>query len=724
MQYSMNPLLFRIFNTLKNSPQFNDPGMSKAYPVYLWKQAPFIRLLPALAVGILTGYFFYIPFRVLVAVTCIGIVSVLVFEWMNVIRKFRWRMLSGLSYLALIFLSGVILFKVKEIRFGENWYGHYLDDADVLQIVLCSTPESRNKSFKVRAEVTGIFSGDSLIRTKGRAMFYFSKDSSAQSLKAGDILVVKNRLRPIRNSGNPGAFDYEKFMAFQNIYHQAFISADSWRATGGNTQNLIEKTLSSSVDYSHRTFERFLKDRREVALSKALLTGDRSELDRDLVQAYANTGVVHIMAISGLHLGLIYILLVRLCSLIPIVKDNRYIRFVLILCAIWFFAVMTGSSPSVMRSAVMFSFLALSILKKRKIAIYNFWAAAAFILLCVRPKLLFNVGFQLSFLAVLGILVVQRPVYRQMRFENKLIDYIWQLISVTLSAQLFTLPLCLYYFHQFPGFFILANLVAIPLATVGLWAGVLLLMTSWLPLLGKVFGSIADTAFRWMNSYIQFMNSLEFSVWKTGWVTVAETIVLSLLIIFLTTWLLRKRKIYFRFALICMIALPGLIGVRSLALQRQQRMVVYNIPNATVIDFIEGNKYRSEIFTPTDEGESFRPSEVIQARQFFNVAEEEDLIPDFAVGENRLFIKRQSVYHVKSNRKYPRRGERIKLDVIIISGSPKIKIAELHRVFDAKLYVFAPSNKRYQTEQWKKECEELHLHSHDVANEGALVLNY
>lgn len=698
--------------------------MTGTPPIYLWKRAPFIRLLPPLTTGILAGNLFDPGYSPAILCSAISLLLILIYEFIPHVQRYRWRWVPGILFMSLLFFSGIIIMKLNNIRDSESWYGHHLQNAEVLQIVLRSKPLPRNKTYKISAEIRSVISEDSVITTKGRALFFLHRDSVSSGLSAGDVILVGNHLRPIRNSGNPGSFDYERYMSFQNIFHQALVGKDDWKPTGKKERNRLGRAIDNSLNYSHNTFDNYLKGDQEIALAKALLTGDRSELDRDLVQAYSNTGVVHIMAISGLHLGLIYILLFRIFSIIPAIQNKNWLKFSLILLGIWFFAVMTGCSPSVLRSAIMLSFLALSILQKRKVSTYNFWALAAFILLCFDPLLLFNVGFQLSFSAVLGILVVQKPVYHWFHFDNKIVNYIWEMVSVTIAAQLFTLPLCLYYFHQFPVLFILANLIAIPLASVGLWLGVVLLMISWMPPVAVVIGILTDRAFSWMNSYIQYMNSLGFAVWQSGWLNVIETAGLGLVIIFVTAWLMYKRSIYLKLALTAAIIISASAGMYHLKTFSQNKAVFYNIPRTTVVDFITGNEYSSEMYFTDSIPVNFSNINIDNGRSLFKVKREGNTIHKVLAGGNELLLNKASFLHIKNDHALPPGDKKIKLNVIVISGSPRIKISNLSRTFDADLYIFTNSNKPYLVERWKKECEQLHLHSHDIANEGALVLNY
>lgn len=532
--------------------------MARKYEIQLWKRAPFIRLLPPLVLGIGAGHYFQFPYPFLISAFSSTCILLFLFEKLPIRFRFIIRPYAGLLIFFILFISGVFVIRFNDIKSRSDWYGNYLNQTTHFRVVVKTNAEEKPKSYRITAQITGAIHNKEITPVVGNCLLYFAKDSNVLALKAGDELIVKNNLKTIENFNGQNGFDYKRHMALQGFYHQGYLKKDAWLFTGKNHSTLLDRTIHASLTYMHHLFETKMEGANEIALTKALLTGDRAKLNRSLVQAYANTGVVHIMAISGLHLGLIYIFLVRLTNVIPIVRKNNIMKLLVILSGIWFFAILTGCSPSVMRAAVMFSFLSLGILKKRKVTTYNFWAAAAFILLWFKPLLLFNVGFQLSFLAVLGILVVQRPIYKWFSFHSKITDYIWQLISVSMAAQLFTLPLCLYYFHQFPVLFIITNLIAIPLASIGLWMGVILIITSWIPYLSDVISFLLEKVFAAMNGFVLHMDSFSFSVWKGIFINKSETILISLIIIFLLSWLMWKSKLYFKYALVCVVGMAAL----------------------------------------------------------------------------------------------------------------------------------------------------------------------
>lgn len=695
--------------------------MTSSKPVHLWKRAPFTRLLPALVAGILVEHYLQPSLIFIFSLLIVAVLSMFLISIQKVATRFSHRVFAGTLWMVMIFLMGMLASHFNNIRNDKAWHGHYFTQAEYWEVTIITPPEEKENSIKALAKVEYGYGINEVFSVKGKSLLYLSKDSNAASLRQGDILFIRNKFQPIRNTGNPGSFDYRNYMAHQHIFFQAYLSENGWKNSGRSSNNWFDNVILASLNYENNLFEKYLHGEREIALAKALVTGDRSDLDPELVQAYSNAGVVHIMSISGLHLGLIYIFLLQMTKLLPFFSRNKIARGILILGGIWFFAILTGCSPSVMRSAVMFSCLLIGQLMNRKIPTYNFWSASAFLLLCFDPMLLWNVGFQLSYTAVLGILIAQKPIYHWIHFDNKLVDYLWQLIAVSLAAQIFTLPICLYYFHQVPLLFIVANIVAIPLSSIGLWLSLLLIMAGWMPYIPIAIGAITSKIFEWLNRFISYLDSFVFTVWNGIHLNLAETFIALLFLAFTTYWFLHKRKAAFKAAIICvfLIVISSVYGTWEIA--NRQQLIVYNIRATSAIDVISGRKY----FGIMDKDLERKTPAIQTARQYLGVEKPDNLLQRFEFGKNEFYWGAIPIGVIKSNPGFDHLPkEKIRLKAIVLSNSPQVQLSDLNKIFVPDIYIFTPANKRSQIEKWKKECEELHLRAHDISMQGAYVMDY
>ncbi len=259
------------------------------------------------------------------------------------------------------------------------------------------------------------------------------------------------------------------------------------------------------------------------------------------MQAYANTGVVHVIAISGLHLGLIYGILLMLTKGLR-GRKLALLRAVIIIASLWVFTLLAGAQASVVRSAVMFTTLAIGAVLNRNASIYNTLALSALLLLLYNPFWLWDVGFQLSYAAALSIIIFFKPIYNWLYFQNKLLDAVWKLMAVTLAAQLLTTPFSLYYFHQFPLLFFITNLVAVPLSSVILIGEILLCVFAFIPPVASALGWLLTKLIFFLNDHILQMNSLPFTSWQNLSISFWQSVLLLVFISGLGYWLMQQNK--------------------------------------------------------------------------------------------------------------------------------------------------------------------------------------
>ena len=460
----------------------------------------------------------------------------------------------------------------------------------------------------------------------------------------------------------------------------------------------------------------------ELGIAEALLIGYTSDLDKDLVKAYSNTGVVHIIAISGMHLGLIYILLGWIFCRMPGIKKSKILQLVFMLASLWLFAILTGAAASVIRSAVMFTFIAIGKTFSKKSSIFNSMAASAFVMLCYNPYFLWDVGFQLSYLAVIGIIIFQASFYNWIYFKNKVANEVWKMMAISLAAQVFTFPICIYYFHQFPNYFLLTNIIAVPLSSAILFTEIALVALSWIPWLGVWLGKLVGGMAWVMNQVILWTNQLPFSVWEKIPATLASTALLYLIVFCLCSWLMKKSKIAFRLSLITLLVFTLLQSYSEWKIKNQQQVIVYNIPQHQAIDFVKGNQFKFLGDSGILKDKALQNFHIQPARVALQLTKPLDSFSIFNYPPMFYQLGSQKIVVLDRPLQLDALVSKIEVDMIILSKNPKIVISQLASVFNCKQYVFDASNSLWKIGQWQKECEELHLRSYSVAEKGAFVL--
>ncbi|MGN6339644.1 MAG: ComEC/Rec2 family competence protein [Ginsengibacter sp.] len=696
--------------------------MRKSYYIPAWKKAPFVRVLIPVIFGIIAQVHFGLTIQILLS-ACSTIAALLILlSFLPEAFRFRFRMAGGILLSLLLFFSGCFFTWNKDVRNNSNWYGKIKSEKNYLIASVAEPLEEKPKSFKAILKADEVVQNGQVIKTTGMFLAYFSKDG-AQKLQYGDQIIVNKQLSKIPNPGNPAAFDYRQYCANHQLYQQVFLRENEWVLLSSKDKNLWASIIFSVRAKTVATLEKYLGKNDESAIAKALLIGYKLDLDKDLVQAYSNAGVVHIIAISGLHIGIIYSILFWLFSVLPFTKKSKAMRLLFIVAGLWFFSFVTGASPSVLRAALMFSFIILGTAFNKKGSVYNSIAASAFLLLCIDPFVLWDVGFQLSYLAVIGIVVAQKPISAWIYFKNKWLQKGWEIMAVSLAAQLFTLPLCLYYFHQLPLLFLLANLIAIPLSTLILFGCLFLIAVSPLHLLAFYMAKIVFVLLWLLNHSVVFFDTIPYSLWQGVSISRIETVLLYLFITCVVYAFIEKNKNAFKFSTALLLLFFILKTHREWNLYQQKKIIVFNIPQHRAIQFIERNNF---YYAGDDE--------VVHDKLLNNYNLKPVRIAlqlnDASAKPGQLFVKNNyfqfyssRILLIDSSNCDFQSDEKIKIDYIIISKNPRIKITQIAKNFDCKNYIFDASNSLYKIEQWKKECEELHLHFHSVLEQGAFVIN-
>lgn len=533
------------------------PLLQKNY----WQSAPFIRLLIPFAAGILSAYYFHLSNALLVKIASLAIILLICFSILTVTQKFKWMVMSGLAIQALVFVFGAITCNQQDLQKNPDWLGYHYSKNDKIRAIIQEPLIPKKKTWKILAKVIAVEHESKWIYTKSNILIYVKNKQLAALLEMGDELELAEPLQKISNNSTLGSFDFVRYCAFQQIYFQMYIpenGAISYRKSDKPVRYYLYKIRNHILDI----LKTAIPNKTEQSVAEALLIGYKEDLDRSLVQSYSNTGVVHIIAISGLHLAMIYGLLIRLLQPLGNKKWNNYLRSSIVLSVLWGFSFITGGAAAILRSAVGFSFLLISKSLGYKNNSINAIAASAFFLLCYNPFLLWDIGFQLSYTAVLGIILFAKHIEYWCYFKNKLLQMVWQINSITIAAQVLTLPIVLYQFHQFPNLFLFTNFLIVPLSGIILYAELLVIVVSPISILLKWTGQFTQWLISEMNGIIERTNRIPFALTKNLFISLPETIVLYLLISAIVVWLLYKNSnsLIAALTLVCL-----LLFIRSLS---------------------------------------------------------------------------------------------------------------------------------------------------------------
>jgi len=680
-----------------------------------WKQAPLLRLLPGLVAGIFLQYYFPHRISIELFVLVLLLICIASLRFLSVQQKYRLTIPVGVSIYVILVCLGSVITHAHDIRSHKNWIGYDESHRKTLLIRLLETPVERKKSFKTTAAIESQLKNGKWVSVKGQLLLYFSKEEKNRQLQQGDRLLISQCLESVNPNTNPGAFDYAAYLSRNNIYHRLFLRSHQYQRIDTGRLSWNRRTVYSVLT----VLRTYIHGKQEQAIAEALLIGYTFDLEDELLEAYSRTGVIHVIAISGMHLGLVYGILLLLTSPLKKFRYTRWARPILILVLLWSFSILVGASASVLRAAVIFSCMILGEWLHRKNNTYNSLAASMFCLLCVNPYYLWDLGFQLSYAAVAGIMLFTKPIYSYYYIPNKIIRHCWQLLVVTCCAQVFTIPVVLYHFHQFPNLFMLTNLVVVPLSGCALYACIVLLMVSPVEWMAAGIGFLLQSVLKYMNRFITYAEQLPFAVTDHIQINALQIVCYFFLILFVWRWIASKkiRYLFYISTSICVCLFS--YTFRHIQIRQKNRLLVYQFSGQPVTEIFGGGKYISI-------GQQAQLSTTRKMR-----LATQTLMGGFE--QKAVWVPKESLILSVNGLKiawltkkplYKAGSRPIKVAVLLLQHNPAVSIAAIRQVYKADIYVWDSNNPLWKIRKWKKEADSLHLRHHSVPEQGAFVMDF
>lgn len=561
----------------------------------IFQRAPFLRLLPALVAGIL--YWQLVspqpPIFYLYAVTLLCILG---YAGLALLR-FPGSALKLPRFLLLqasLFLAGLSVCMHQDHRSNPLWYGHFLGETKVWVATITVEPEQRQRSWKVSLNLNAaIDSNNNFKDVKGQSFLYLYRTSDTIApFHQGDLILLPNTLQAISNTGNPADFDLINFYARNNIFHSQILPADEvvlYRS--GISEDL--PFITRAHNWCVKQLRQYLPNKESFGLLHAMLMGDERDFDPELRLTYSETGIVHLVSISGSHVATLYAFVAILFFWLK--KSRlRWLPLVLGTVIVWLYVLMAGAPPSAIRSAVMFTVFAGATLLSRDSSAFNTLLTAAFLLLLAQPMWLFAVGFQLSFLAVLSLILFYQPLYKLWPLQSRIPRLLWQLACASIAAELLTAPLVAYYFHNFPVLFLVANIVAfVVIGLLAMFGGLFILMLFWWPTIAHLIGQIVAWALSFFNQLLRWMNTtLSPEAFRYISISALELVLLyGMLAGMATAWLLKKRNgLLIMLTSACLFMISICTGQWEVL--HQEKFVVYNLSRHFLAEQYLGRQHR------------------------------------------------------------------------------------------------------------------------------------
>lgn len=615
--------------------------------------------------------------------------------------SFRYRWLTGSIIITLFFLSGYLRYSLPDSSTNAGHYSSNLfnGSAHVSAIaVISETPRRKERSFSAPVNVIVAQSDISFKKVGEKVMVYFAIDTMVQQIARNDTIVFTSIISSIKNSGNPASFDYETFMRRKGIKYTTYLPSKSWKLIGstsrGNVLSYFEKSRTSIYD---RIFSSSLSDNNK-GLALALLIGIKDDLDPEVSKSFSSAGAVHVLCVSGLHVGIIFMLISTLFGKFKsIPRWGKPLFAITGILSIWSYAIITGLPPSVTRASLMFSMMIFAKLAERTNISINSVAASAFIILMLEPATLFHLGFQLSYLAVTGIITLFKPISSVWNPKLIILQKIRDLMTVAVCAQLFTFPLAVSTFNIFPNFFLLTNILIIPITGFVIYSGIAFIINP-IPQIDIFFQYLFDFLLSTMRGMVNFVESIPGSVSEGIYISKEQTWLL-LFIVFLIMIIIKfanRRAIFIcLISVLAFVAIEGIISIRS---SKAQHVVVYNSRNSTLIDFIINRKRFTLVSSELSDNDINFTAGMFRAKA--GVYNNSEVIGELTVKERHIIKVKHplaGVIFINANIEEP---DTFNYEIAIISGNVRPN-KNIFKMIRADIYVLDGSVKRWQQDQWE-----------------------
>ncbi len=666
---------------------------------------PIIKFTLVLVAGVLAG--FYLTASVGTAVLLLfSLFTGFVIAYFRVRRQLFPDQIFGAVTLLLFFGIG---FFTTTIHLSKNQPNHYLQlyskesssgNTPVVEMEIREELKQDLYHHKFIAKVRSV----SAKRSHGKILLLFPKDSSLPTPNVGNRFLIATDLKELPKPLNPHQFDYHKFMTIRGVTGQVIMKEKYFKKLPPK-----KGIFATAAAWRKQITENLKKDGfkpEELAIVQALLLGQKQDISVETYENYAAAGAIHILAISGLHVGILLLLLNRLFSPILRFKKGKVIRTFLILVILWSFAILAGLSPSVVRAVTMFSFLAIAMEFNRRTSSLNSLFLSLLLLLLIRPQWIFEVGFQLSYAAVLAIILLQPVLYKLLSTSNRVVKFFWGILTTTIAAQAGVLPLSLFYFHQFPGLFFVSNLVILPFLGFILGAGIIIILLSVSDfshsLLTEGFGKVIAA----LNSFVATVARQEQFLFKDISFGLPEVWGWYLVLIFLlvSVYEVNYRRIIT--LLFSVVLLQSLYLYKGTTIEKENLIVFHRSKNSIIA------KQQQHKLT------------VHQNREDL----ENKMIRNFVIGEdikNLEYASYRNIHTVKGEMLMVIDSTGVYLDsqhtdYLLLTGSPAVNLERVIKRLQPKVIIADGSNYSSRITQWKNTAEQLETPFHYTGEKGAL----
>lgn len=700
----------------------------------VFHRAPLLRLLVPLAAGIILA-----ETSGLLLPLWLGAVLLLLCAVFLVITLRRPKITlrhpgaEGVPVYVALLVFGFGWTALKNPGSNPSHFRHVASGESALLVQVDEMPVQKTRSIKTIVQVKAFRQNGNWKPVTGKLLCYLGGINKPMP-RYGQTVLVQGNLQEVNGPMNPGEFDYRKYLAMHGITHQLYADSASWSGTTiANNGNPLKATAIAWRTHLLGVLQRAGLTGTDYGVVAALVLGDDDHIDPGLMHAYAASGTLHVLSVSGLHVAIVYLVFNAMFGFLMRFKNGVYVKAIVLILILWIYALLTGMSPSVLRSAAMLSFVVAGTCMRQRPHILNTLAASALVLLLVDPYLLFDVGFQLSYAAVAGIVLIEPYIRERYEPHNWLTRQLWSMTSVSLAAQLATFPLGFYYFQQFPVYFLFANLLVIPLSTVVMYAGMLLLLCAAVPYLSDVITAVLKGTLFLLNGTVQLTETLPGAVIHTGRIGFAQLLLLYFFAGGLFLFWIRKHIRWLQLAGVSGTVLLAVLLVQQHTESKRQQLLVYSLNKASGIGFISGTHavlLGDSTFYNQENLEEFHIQPhltncgVGSSERYALFADTLLQTPQVHRHKNWLQFGNKTLVLAQRALFVPDSAAKPVIDLLLVNKTCRMKPEQVLQHYRPRCVVLDGTLTRKRSAWWTDVCGKQKIPVHDVKQHGAYVLEW
>ncbi|WP_236023966.1 ComEC/Rec2 family competence protein [Flavobacterium flabelliforme] len=669
---------------------------------------PLARITIAFVLGLLLAYYIKIPISIVFSILIL--LSILLIFIFYTYKNKQTTIFSFLTYLV-SFIVGISNQIIHTDYYQKNNYIHdssLFEKTHSINITIREKLKSSSFSNRYIAIVNEI---DQKAKS-GRILLNIQKDSIDHDVEIGSNLLLKGKLSRNKSADNPNQFDFSKYLENKQIYAQIYSHADDIKK-GSKIQKSIWYYSSKLRARIIKNLQKNNFNKTELNVALALIMGQRQEIAPEILRDYQYAGAIHILSVSGLHIGFVLLFVSFILKPFPNTRKASLIKLIIIIISLSLFGIIAGLAPSVIRSVTMFSFVAIGNHLRRSVNIYHTLLVSILLILLFQPSFLFDVGFQLSYIAVFFIVWLQ-PLFSSLWTPKKrFFKYMWSILTVTFAAQIGTLPITIYYFHQFPGLFFVTNLIIIPLLSIIMVLGIVVMILAAFNSIPLFLSNLLQWSIFCLNKIINTIASFEQFIIKDIPLHFYMLVSGYLFIITLIIWFKKPNFTRLVTVMLSIIIIQLCFFKTHLNAIKEKELIVFSVKKSTLVAETIGNK--TTIYTKKEGLINVSNNNILKSycsSNFSSIKNNKEL-KNFLYFNNKRILILDST-NLSAHNTHP--------DLLLLTQSPKINLDRILINSKPKMVIADGSNFNTVLKRWKESCRKQKIPFHSTNEKGFYIL--